>query len=102
MQGAILQLRLGGAIKAARHVRDCRGIWEPHSGLRAETIAEYNSSTDEAGEGKRTIWTDRVASEPGIMLGKSVIRGTRITVEIILKKLGAGIAYEEILRDYPT
>ncbi|MBI2840965.1 MAG: DUF433 domain-containing protein [Acidobacteria bacterium] len=36
------------------------------------------------------------------MLGKSVIRGTRITVEIILKKLGAGIAYEEILRDYPT
>lgn len=47
------------------------------------------------------IWTDRVASEPGIMLGKPVIRGTRITVETILKKLGSGMTYEEILRDYP-
>lgn len=35
------------------------------------------------------------------MLGKPVIKGTRITVEIILKKLAQNIAIDEILIDYP-
>jgi uncharacterized protein (DUF433 family) len=35
------------------------------------------------------------------MLGKPVIRGTRITVELILEKLAAYISIEEILADYP-
>ena len=36
-----------------------------------------------------------------IMLGKPVIRGTRITVELILRKLGEGAAPEAILEMYP-
>lgn len=36
-----------------------------------------------------------------IMFGKPVIAGTRIPVEVILDKLGAGIQVEEILEDYP-
>ena len=43
----------------------------------------------------------RIAIDPRVMLGKPVIRGTRITVEIILEKLAADAPIEEILEDYP-
>lgn len=45
--------------------------------------------------------TDRIKVNPKIMLGKPVIKGTRITVETILEKLAAGQNKEEILKDYP-
>jgi len=35
------------------------------------------------------------------MFGKPVIKGTRITVELILRKLGAGMSPEEIVEDHP-
>lgn len=38
---------------------------------------------------------------PKIMVGKPVIKGTRITVELILEKLAAGESIEDILRSYP-
>jgi uncharacterized protein (DUF433 family) len=44
---------------------------------------------------------DRIEINHQIMLGKPVIKGTRITVEIILKKLSQNIAIDEILADYP-
>lgn len=44
---------------------------------------------------------ERVESNPEIMLGKPVIRGTRVTVEILLEKLAADIPMDEILEDYP-
>lgn len=44
---------------------------------------------------------DRIEINPQVMLGKPVIRGTRITVEIILKKLAQNISIDEILADYP-
>ncbi len=44
---------------------------------------------------------NRVVINPKIMAGKPVIRGTRITVEIILKKLGQNIDFQEILEDFP-
>jgi len=43
----------------------------------------------------------RIAVDPKIMVGKPVIRGTRIPVGLILKMLGQGISTEEILREYP-
>lgn len=43
----------------------------------------------------------RIEINPNIMLGKPVIRGTRITVEIILEKLSQNISIDEILEDYP-
>ena len=39
---------------------------------------------------------------PKIMFGKAVIKGTRITVELILEKLAAGENIETILKDYPS
>lgn len=44
---------------------------------------------------------DRVVSDPDILGGKPVIRGTRISVEIILEWLGSGASREQILEKYP-
>jgi uncharacterized protein (DUF433 family) len=44
---------------------------------------------------------ERIEINPEIMVGKPVIRGTRITVELILRKLGAGLTPEAILEDHP-
>jgi len=45
--------------------------------------------------------TDRIDIDPAIMMGKPVIRGTRITVELILRKLAEGASEIELLQDYP-
>ncbi len=42
-----------------------------------------------------------VVSDPAVMLGKPVIAGTRITVELILELLSGGATVEDILREYP-
>ncbi|MBF0328915.1 MAG: DUF433 domain-containing protein [Nitrospirae bacterium] len=43
----------------------------------------------------------RVNMDPKIMLGKPVIKGTRLTVEIILEKLAFGATYEDLMESYP-
>jgi len=43
----------------------------------------------------------RIAIDPAIMGGKPVIRGTRLPVETVLRKLGAGMGVEAILADHP-
>lgn len=45
--------------------------------------------------------TQRVESNPNIMMGKPVIEGTRITVEQVLEKLAAGESVEQILEAHP-
>ena len=42
-----------------------------------------------------------IESNSGVMLGKPVIRGTRITVELILEKLSTGATVEELLQAHP-
>ncbi|MBE9139048.1 DUF433 domain-containing protein [Nodosilinea sp. LEGE 07088] len=43
---------------------------------------------------------DRVATDPKIMVGKPVIKGTRLTVEYILNLLAHGATIAEILEEY--
>jgi uncharacterized protein (DUF433 family) len=43
----------------------------------------------------------RIVSDPAILRGKPVIAGTRISVELILEKLGAGESIDDLLADYP-
>ena len=45
--------------------------------------------------------TDRIEVNPNVMLGKPVVRGTRIPVELILRKLGAGAPVDDLLDAYP-
>ncbi len=45
---------------------------------------------------------DKIEINPDVMLGKPVIKGTRITVELIIRKLGEGAAFEDLLDAYPN
>ena len=45
--------------------------------------------------------TDRIEINPKVMMGKPVIRGTRLTVELILRKLSEGASEKELLEAYP-
>lgn len=45
--------------------------------------------------------TERIEIDPGVMMGKPVIRGTRITVELILRKLAEGASEADIFDAYP-
>ena len=44
---------------------------------------------------------ERIIVNPKVMGGKPVVKGTRITVEQVLKLLAQGLTTEEILKDYP-
>lgn len=48
-----------------------------------------------------SVLTDRIEINPNVMLGKPVIRGTRIPVELILRKLGEGATQADLLDAYP-
>jgi uncharacterized protein (DUF433 family) len=43
----------------------------------------------------------RITATPDIMMGKPCIKGTRITVELVLRKLGAGRSFANLLEAYP-
>ena len=45
--------------------------------------------------------TPLITSDPAVMLGKPVVAGTRITVELILRKLGAGESVDQLLDSHP-
>jgi uncharacterized protein (DUF433 family) len=44
---------------------------------------------------------DLIVSNPNVMMGKPVVKGTRITVELILTKLAGGETVEQILEAHP-
>jgi len=46
--------------------------------------------------------TNRIEINPKVMLGKPVIRGTRVTVELILRKIGEGATEADLLDAYPA
>lgn len=43
----------------------------------------------------------QIISDPKIMMGKPIVAGTRITVELILEKLSDGETFEQILQSHP-
>jgi uncharacterized protein (DUF433 family) len=45
--------------------------------------------------------SELIQSDPAVMMGKPVVAGTRITVELILEKLAAGEAVEHLLEAHP-
>jgi len=46
-------------------------------------------------------YQDHIESNPDIMLGKPVIKGTRVPVELILRKLGEGMEIQDLIKAYP-
>ena len=47
-------------------------------------------------------WRDYIHADPAIMVGKPVVRGTRLTVEFVLRLLGAAWSREDIFENYPS
>lgn len=52
-------------------------------------------------QGLRAMDHPRISQNPRVMMGKPVIRGTRVTVEILLRLLGGGLSVEEVVDCYP-
>ena len=46
-------------------------------------------------------WRNRIVSDPAVLAGKPVVKGTRISVELILRCLANGWTHEQILESYP-
>ena len=46
-------------------------------------------------------WEHRIVVDPGILVGKPVIKGTRLAVEFIIDLLAQGWSEAEILRNFP-
>jgi putative addiction module component (TIGR02574 family) len=68
------------------------GTTVPWETVRAEALARLH----------RGDQLDRlIESDPAVMMGKPVVRGTRISVELILRKLATGETMEQILESHP-
>ena len=46
-------------------------------------------------------WHDRIVVNPKVLVGKPVIKGTRIAVEFLMELLANGWTHEQILKNYP-
>ena len=47
------------------------------------------------------LWQNFIERNPDILLGKPVIKGTRISVELIMRKLANGYTFSDLLVSYP-
>ena len=46
-------------------------------------------------------WQERITADPKILVGKPVVKGTRLSVEFIIGLLAQGWSEAEVLRNYP-
>jgi uncharacterized protein (DUF433 family) len=46
-------------------------------------------------------WREHIVADPQVMSGKPVVKGTRITVDLILEKMAAGESVDDLLAAYP-
>jgi uncharacterized protein (DUF433 family) len=47
-------------------------------------------------------WREHIELNPEVLVGKPVIRGTRLSVDLVLEQLASGATVEELLEEYPT
>jgi uncharacterized protein (DUF433 family) len=45
-------------------------------------------------------WRERIVADPGVLTGKAVVKGTRISVELVLDLLARGYSRDQILAQY--
>jgi uncharacterized protein (DUF433 family) len=46
-------------------------------------------------------WQDYITADPAVLSGKPIIKGTRISVELVLECLGRGWTIDDLLAQYP-
>jgi uncharacterized protein (DUF433 family) len=64
------------------------------------SLSEHTRERPAGGGMQKEQLLERIAINPRVMVGKPVIRGTRLTVQYILGLLAAGTTHEEILSEY--
>lgn len=85
-----------------RETRELPVTQAPSEDRIAEETAEYRTGSVGAAKGEAVMnIAEYVVSDPDVMFGKPVIRGTRITVELILEKLAAGETVSQIVEAQP-
>jgi uncharacterized protein (DUF433 family) len=47
-------------------------------------------------------WRDRITVDPRVLAGKPIVKGTRISVELVIDLLAAGWSSQQLLDSYPT
>jgi len=47
------------------------------------------------------VWNERIVVDPNILTGKPLVRGTRISVELVVGLLAAGWSHAQVLASYP-
>ena len=46
-------------------------------------------------------WRERIVADPAVLVGKAVVKGTRISVELVMDLLARGYTQQQILTQYP-
>ncbi|MBK8100658.1 MAG: DUF433 domain-containing protein [Planctomycetes bacterium] len=46
-------------------------------------------------------WRERIVADPAVLVGKAVIKGTRISVELVVDQMSRGYSVADILLQYP-
>ncbi len=46
-------------------------------------------------------WQDRIVTDPAVLVGKPIVRGTRLSVEFLVGVLAEGWTVEQVLKNYP-
>ena len=72
------------------------------AGILTDQEAQSLSQAKHLTRGLIMKLTDRIEMNPKIMLGKPIIRGTRMTVELILRKLSEGATEAELIAAHPS
>ena len=47
-------------------------------------------------------WREHIAIDPAVLVGKPIVKGTRISVELVMDLLAGGWTAEQIVSSYPT
>jgi uncharacterized protein (DUF433 family) len=45
-------------------------------------------------------WLDRIKTDPGVMHGRPVVKGTRVLVEVLVGNLGTGASIEDVCKEF--
>lgn len=64
-------------------------------------LGYYVTVTAASAKTEKRVKHPRISIDPAVMMGKPCIKGARITVELILRKLGAGRSFSDLLEAYP-
>jgi uncharacterized protein (DUF433 family) len=48
-----------------------------------------------------TDWRERITADPAVLVGKPVVRGTRVAVKFLLDLVASGWSFDQVLANYP-